>query len=177
MFGYFLGLKAYNIVFVVSEVEGLLLKPTPFLVRKGIITLILFDLAILINTKHLTLHHQISYCTTIQNISVTMKKPFPFPSNRMPIHRKRLGAHRSGEGPRDMSRMETSMIKLKGSKKSLEINVWYDFSYQRAFSNPWNTSSSWWFQPIWNIFSQNGNLPPNRDEHKKYLKPPPSSWL
>ena len=31
---------------VVFEVEGLLLKPTPFLVRKGIITLILFDLSI-----------------------------------------------------------------------------------------------------------------------------------
>ena len=32
--------------------------------------------------------------------------------------------------------------------------------------------TGWWFQPMKNI-GQNRNLPPNRDEHKKHVKPPP----
>ncbi len=34
--------------------------------------------------------------------------------------------------------------------------------------------SSWWFQPIWKIWSSNWIISPSRDENKKCLKPPPS---
>ena len=36
------------------------------------------------------------------------------------------------------------------------------------------TSSGWWFQPIWKICSSNWIISPGRDENKTYLKPPPS---
>ena len=38
-------------------------------------------------------------------------------------------------------------------------------------------SSSWWFQPLWKILVKLGSSSPNRGEHKKYLKPPPSQIL
>ena len=34
--------------------------------------------------------------------------------------------------------------------------------------------SSWWFQPSWKKIVKMGSSSPNRDENKKYLKPPPS---
>ena len=37
--------------------------------------------------------------------------------------------------------------------------------------------TSWWFQPIWKIWSSNWIISPNKDENKKYLKPPPSSCM
>ena len=39
-------------------------------------------------------------------------------------------------------------------------------------TNPYIQASSWWFQPIWNIFD-NLMLSPSRGENKKSLKPPP----
>ena len=36
---------------------------------------------------------------------------------------------------------------------------------------------SWWFQPIWKIWSSNWIISPNRDENRKYLKPPPRFGL
>ena len=37
------------------------------------------------------------------------------------------------------------------------------------------TYPSWWLnQTIWKILVKMGSSSPNRDEHKKYLKPPPS---
>ncbi len=40
---------------------------------------------------------------------------------------------------------------------------------------PWNKlKTSWWLnQPIWKICSSNWIISPNRDENRKYLKPPP----
>ena len=38
----------------------------------------------------------------------------------------------------------------------------------------WWTSR--WFQPLWKILVKLGSSSPNRDENKKYLKPPPSGW-
>ena len=39
-------------------------------------------------------------------------------------------------------------------------------------------SSSWWLnQPKWNICSSNWIISPARDEHTKYLKPPPCHLL
>ena len=35
----------------------------------------------------------------------------------------------------------------------------------------------WWFQPIWKILVKMGSSSPNRDENKKYLKPPPCHAL
>ena len=41
-----------------------------------------------------------------------------------------------------------------------------------------SSCSSWWFQPIWKILVKlNWIISPNRDENKKYLKPPPSVLL
>ena len=34
--------------------------------------------------------------------------------------------------------------------------------------------SSWWFQPHWKILVKMDHFPRDRDENKKYLKPPPS---
>ena len=36
------------------------------------------------------------------------------------------------------------------------------------------TSSSWWFQPIWKIWSSKWIISPNMGENKIYSKPPPS---
>ena len=33
--------------------------------------------------------------------------------------------------------------------------------------------TSWWFQPNWKILVKLDHFPKDRDEHKKYLKPPP----
>ena len=38
-------------------------------------------------------------------------------------------------------------------------------------------SSSWWFRPIRKILESKWESSPNRGEHKKYLKPPPSFAL
>ena len=39
-------------------------------------------------------------------------------------------------------------------------------------------NTSWWLnQPIWKICSSNWIISPNRDENKKYLKPPPSNMV
>ena len=40
-----------------------------------------------------------------------MENPSPFPSNRITSNGNQLGAHRSDEGPEDMSSVETSIIK------------------------------------------------------------------
>ena len=46
-----------------------------------------------------------------------------------------------------------------------------------VFSQPKNEAlSSWWFQPLWKILVKLDHFPKVRDEHKKYLKPPPSFW-
>ena len=47
------------------------------------------------------------------------------------------------------------------------------------FAEKWLHAMSprWWFQPIWKICSSNWIISPNRDENKKYLKPPPRSLL
>ena len=36
--------------------------------------------------------------------------------------------------------------------------------------------SSWWFQPICKMLVKMGSSSPNRDEHKKSLKPPPRGF-
>ena len=38
-----------------------------------------------------------------------------------------------------------------------------------------NTITGWWSQPIWKIYKSNWKSSRNRGEHKKYVKPPPSS--
>ena len=46
--------------------------------------------------------------------------------------------------------------------------------YPKGFPSIFSTS--WWFQPIWRILVK-WESSPNRDEHKKCLKPPPSLWI
>ena len=45
------------------------------------------------------------------------------------------------------------------------------------YINRWQLKTSWQFQPIWKILVKLDHFPRDRDEHEKYLKPPPSHFF
>ena len=70
------------------------------------------------------------------------KNPLPSPSNRITSNRNQLGAHRSGEGPEDMSSVETSIIKTLTATVGKRAT-------KSSRRNPDRSSSSWCWTEAW----------------------------
>ena len=56
-------------------------------------------------------------------------------------------------------------------------HLWVTVNNPKGAIKDHKPCSGWWFQPIWNILVKMGSSSPNRDEHKKYLKPPPRCFF
>ena len=85
------------------------------------------------------------------------------PKNTWTWHPKKIQWHRT---PRDPVTPCFFVLRGSGGSVGLEIS--------------WNEKppklTSWWLQPIRKILVKLEIFPKVRGEHKKYLKPPPSSW-
>ena len=77
--------------------------------------------------------------------------------------------------------LKSLVILIDGTNPApVEVVVAYPIIYQ-GFIHPSGAGflhqpylkTSWWFQPNWKILVKLDHFPPSRDEHKRYLKPPP----
>ena len=81
-----------------------------------------------------------------------------------------------------LPRIPLVLLKASGLKRAVKLCIFGFLVFDgksHCASNYDSRSSqtSWWFQPLWKIWSSNWIMSPTRDENQKYLKPPPRLWF